>query len=149
MIESQKAKILVDTRDKVEREKLLGQDYPEGAVFGLTETLESKRADIVKVLAGFDRALEDFQTMSPENLAKVLSSEKVFATIPMGDLATYVKSATNYVGLNDGYVLEDSWKYTVSRYVTWGLPDLDPDSPTLSFDKRVDMSFLDEARSKN
>jgi NitT/TauT family transport system substrate-binding protein len=145
-IEAGEATVLVDTRDKAEREKILGPDFPEGAVFGLAPNLEKKRDAIVAVMKAYDDALEYMRGEDPAKIAETLRKSPDFQAIPPDKLAEFVDSAKSYIGLEDGAISPAVWQHALDQYALWGLGDFDPKNPLFSYDKRIDMSYLEAAR---
>jgi NitT/TauT family transport system substrate-binding protein len=146
LVDAGDATILVDTRDKAERQKIIGADYPEGAVFGLAGNLTAKREAIVGVLAAYGRALEYFRSQPPEEVAKTLRTQPGFKATPLAALTGYVTSAKSYVGVNDGYISPAAWKAGLAGYALWGLGDFSASNPLFAYDKRIDMTYLDAAK---
>jgi NitT/TauT family transport system substrate-binding protein len=145
LVDAGDAKILVDTREKAERQEIIGADYPEGAVFGLAENLADHRDAMVGVLTAFDRALTYFREQPAEKVAETLRTQPGFKATPVDQLTAYVESAKNYVGINDGFISKDAWNAGLAGYALWGLSGFDPDNPEFSYAERVDMSYLEAA----
>jgi NitT/TauT family transport system substrate-binding protein len=140
-----RAHILIDTRQSAGRHKVLGPDYPEGAVFGIASNLKSKSGAIVKVLTGFNQALRYIRKSTPQQIADTLHTQSGFQATPAAELTGDVKNSLGYIGIDDGAISAKTWSYALTQYAHWGLGNFDPKNPTFAYNARVNMTYLDKA----
>lgn|GEM_PF-3327848 len=149
LVAAGKGHVLVDVRDPQARHAALGEDYPEGSVFGLKSNLDKNRDAIVKVLEAYQMALNYIRTHSTEEIAAVLRKEPDWRQFTQQQLASSVATATNFVGINDGAIPKSIWGYSVKQYATyWKLGDFSATDPRYAYGSVVDMSFLDQANTR-
>jgi NitT/TauT family transport system substrate-binding protein len=146
LLASGKGHILVDVRNAQTRHTTLGQDYPEGSVFGLKSNLDKKHDAIVKVLEAYQMALNYIRTHSTQEIAATLRKESDWTQFTEAQLSSSVATASNFVGINDGSIPQSIWSYSVQQYATyWKLGDFSASDPKYAYDSLVNMTFLDEA----
>lgn len=144
LIDAGKAQVLVDTRIPRVRHKLLGPDYPEGSIFGLSDVIKQKRGAVISFLRGLDLALRYIRTHPADQVAAVLHGYPAFAPFTVDHLTESVKSQLTYLGLNDGLISKPTWQYALTQYKAWGV-GIDPADPAIQYDKEIDMSYAQAA----
>lgn len=139
------ATVLIDPADPAQKKKYVGADYPEGATFGITDNLQSKKSAVQKVLKCYVEAGQFVKDHSDQEVAAELRKSDVFKAIPEADLAKAVAIDRTFLAPNGGNISNSNWDYGLTQYGTWGIDGFDAKDPTYSYDKRVDMSYLDAA----
>jgi ABC-type nitrate/sulfonate/bicarbonate transport system substrate-binding protein len=147
LIDSKEVHIVVDTRDPAAREKYLGKDYPEAAIFGITSNLQTKRPAVIAFMKAVGAADKFLHTQSARAVAESLHKLSVFSTIPVEAIEMQVTDNKPYFSPNAGYISPAVWEFAITQYNTWGLA-VDPKDSTFAYDKRVDMSYYDAALGK-
>ena len=143
-IDSGALNVIVDTRDKATRQKLIGQDYPEAAIFGMTSKMQANHDGMVRFMKAIGRAQKFIESNQPAAIAASLHKLPVFENQDVKSITAQVEDTIPYYAPNGGFITPDTWNFALTQYKLWGL-DLDPQDPTFSYDKRVDMSYYKEA----
>jgi hypothetical protein len=122
----------------------VGPDFPEAAIFGLTDNLKNKRTAVTRFLAAVMLANNAFKSEAPSQIARQLHGLSEFKNTDPTALQAQVQDAIPYLAPNDGRISESTWAYAVSQYALWGI-GVDPSNPVFSYANRVDMSYYDAA----
>ncbi len=137
---------LIDSRDPEVRAEKIGPDFPEGALFGLTENVDEKRDAVERFLAATDAAYTYMTETDPGTLAQELRTLESFKTIPEDALTGVVKDSLPHMHLNGGVMDEATWDLCLKQFSDWGLSDYSADDPDFAYDEIVDPTFMDEAK---
>ncbi len=137
--------MLISVAEPADVKKYVGKLYSAGAIFGLTDTLKSKRADVVKMLKAILQARAYFEKTDDLEIAKRLRTFPAFQTVPEAQLAKLV--ATDRVALqtSEDPLTEADWKFALSNIGGWGLEGFDPKSSVFSYKNMIDTSYLEAA----
>jgi NMT1/THI5 like len=122
----------------------------EVGLFGLTSTLKSKRADIVKLLKAINNAYKALlATSTPAQLASLLRQHPDYAALSQDALTTQIAQADFAQYPAKGYLFQDTWKAEFGWLVN-GLPFTLPNlkDPIWSYKNRVDMTYYDTANGR-
>lgn len=138
-----KVTLIGDTRSPAERKQLLGKEFPEVVLFGLTDTLKQNRPAVAAFLKGIDQAYDFVQDNSVETVSSLLKQFGPFASLSDGARQSTVASTIPYLrlGSNRGFIEESRWAFALQRYSLWDLPGLNPSAPANTYDRRIDMSY--------
>jgi hypothetical protein len=96
----------------------------------------------------YNKATAWFKSHSDSEVAQQLLKSDAFKTFSLDQLTSYVAYDRPFVAPNNGLITPDMWKTGLQVYAKWGIDGFDPADPTYAFDKRVDMSFLEQATKK-
>jgi ABC-type nitrate/sulfonate/bicarbonate transport system substrate-binding protein len=142
-------------------------EFSSASFFGITGTLESKRAAVVKFLA----ALNDANKITvPKNLTLLtnyLRQSDTFKPTEFATLrtalqhtirfngqganlasATDVKARPNALVTNPQYISAEEWNIALRQFQGYGLANFDANDPVFAYKDRVDMSYLAQALGK-
>ena len=144
-----KGRLIVDTRDPAERQKYLGDDFVDNAIWGLKSNLDSKRDAVVKYMQALDDARKFINDATPEEVTTALrEASPNWRELTEEQSLENVKTGLAYLppGPPYGIIPEEKWdEWLHEKYRVLGLPNFEEIAPKLTYDKVVDMSFLNEA----
>jgi ABC-type nitrate/sulfonate/bicarbonate transport system substrate-binding protein len=125
-----------------------GNAAPDGSLFGLASTLQSHKQNIVAFLKAMNMGYQWIHSHSVAQIAAVLKTNPDFKSYSLSNLEanTTIWLKTLPTTSPIGYISADTWPHTLSYWANFGLPHIDPSSPDLTYDKRVDMSYLQAAQ---
>jgi ABC-type nitrate/sulfonate/bicarbonate transport system substrate-binding protein len=139
-------KLLVDNADPPpELEGLVSAETMEAGIFGLTENLTSRREAVTRFLKGIRRADAWLKQASSKEVAETLHSLPEFASQTPEALEATVDVERPYWSPTQGVISQELWERSLENYGAWGTPGVDVTDPINSYEKRVDMSYLDAA----
>ncbi len=145
LIKAGKANLLVDTRSATDRAKYLGPDFPDGAVFGLTSAIKSKRVAVVRFLAALDKANAYAKSHTDAEVAKELLTLKDWQVFTLAQLTQLESYARVYWSPAGGEITKSVYQTVLKRMDSFDIPNYTSSDPVLAYDKRVDMSMLADA----
>jgi ABC-type nitrate/sulfonate/bicarbonate transport system substrate-binding protein len=147
LVTQNQAKILIDTRNLVQRKKYTGPLFPEVVIWGLTSTLQSKRPAVVAYLKALAATDAYVQKASTADLVAVLKSYPEFNGLSDEVLGITASTIKAYLlqGGTQGFITPTQWKLGLTRYANWGVPGFDATSPSHVYGQRVDMSYYKAA----
>lgn len=150
------ASILIDPRTQADRDKYFTAETPTASVFGVTDTVRSKKAGVVGFIKAMNKACEYIDSHSDDEVvASLIKADQSFATTPTPTLvANFGSSQRPYMckglkgpimGDRVGYLSESAWKSALETYKVYGIQGFDPSASVNSYKERIDMSYYDEA----
>jgi ABC-type nitrate/sulfonate/bicarbonate transport system substrate-binding protein len=153
------ATVLIDPRAQADRDTYFSAETPTASVFGVTETVKSKRAGVVAFIRSMNQACEYIDGHSDDEVvASLIKADSSFATTPTPTLvANFGSSQRPYMckglagpimGDRVGFVSESAWKSALEDYKVYGISGFDPAAAVNSYKERIDMSYYDEATKK-
>jgi ABC-type nitrate/sulfonate/bicarbonate transport system substrate-binding protein len=145
LIKAGKANLLVDTRSAADRKKYLGPDFPDGAVFGMTSDIATKRVAIVRFLAALDKADAYAKSHTDAQLATKLLTLKDWQIFTQAQLTQLESYARVYWSPNGGEISKSVYKTVLDKMNSFDIPNYSSSLPVLAYSKRVDMSLLKDA----
>ena len=138
------AHILIDTRTQAERTKAGVPNYPEGAVFGLRDTIKEKQRPVVAYVWALNQALAWMRPRSDREVATELLKSEIFRTTfrTVETLTPLVNSLRGYVAPTAGRISAASWPAALNFYAKWGVPGFTASDPLFRYIERVNMGYL-------
>lgn len=138
--------------------------FSSSVYFGLTSTIQSKRAQIINFIKAIN---ETNALLVPKNLTRLTNLLKPFDSfkaVDTKDLRTSLQFIISYMGVganyaspqtirqfpkrlstNPGYLPQAVWNRSLEQYALWGIPGFDPNSTFSRYGARVNMSYLSQA----
>lgn len=147
LIANGQVNVLIDTRDPAVRKQYVGPDYPEAAIFGMTDNLNSKKQSMIRFLHAIGLADKFIDSHTPDQIAASLRKVAAFQTVTLSALTAQVVNSVPYYAPNHGYISASVWAFAMSQYKLWGL-QVDPSNSEYSYQRRVNMSFYDAGIGK-
>lgn len=141
-------RILVDTTKSSVRETFFGGYYAENSIFGLTDNLRAKREAVTRFLEGISRADAWVHHHTPEQIADTLASLPDFKAVPYSAGVASARYTYYFWTPYNGMITRYIWNRSLKQFALWGLPGIDVSSAEFSYDRRVDMSYLQEAEKR-
>lgn len=118
------------------------------SLWGMKDELQKKSAAVEKLMKALVKVQKYLETATPDEIAASLKKNSDFTAYEAAALATAVKGELPFLFPNDGRIDADQWPATLTYY-KYGNPAIDPTGDVWSFDKRVDMSYMDKATSSS
>lgn len=149
-VEDGSAQFLVDPRDPDGLpEGLADFDLVEAAAFGLADNLPGKQEAVERFIRALDRAAELMESASAEELASIIvegDRDATWAGHDEDSLTVGFEVAVFFTAPNGGYVPPEAWDTEqLEFFVSGGLPFIDPEDETWSYEQRVDMTYHEGA----
>jgi ABC-type nitrate/sulfonate/bicarbonate transport system substrate-binding protein len=116
-----------------------------GCIFGLTATLSNNRDAVTRFMAAYQEARAPLLNDPPsETAATLIAKIPGFSDRKQADLAANIQAdiQTGAYAPNGGVIDQAIWNTTLNYFHNGGFPDITTSNPIYSFDKRVDMSYL-------
>jgi ABC-type nitrate/sulfonate/bicarbonate transport system substrate-binding protein len=145
LIQAGKANLLVDTRSAKDRAKYLGPDFPDGAVFGLTDDIKTKRVAIVRFLAALNKSVAYVKSHTDAQVAAKLLTLKDWQIFKLDQLTELESYARTYWSPAGGMITKSTYQTVLTKMDSFAIPNYSSSLPVLTYSKRVDMSMLTEA----
>jgi len=120
--------------------------YPEGAMFGLTETVDEKHDDMVKVVAAIMRATEELKSQDPAEGAATLKQNDAFGSSTEDVLTTNLTNDLQFMMPSGGEITSDTWDYALEQYRDWEVIKGTDIPDGITYDKLIDMSVFADAK---
>jgi hypothetical protein len=141
--------VLVDTRTAQGRAAAGVKNFPEGAVFGLTDRVVPKRKQLVAFIWAFEQARQWLAKASDTQVASELFKSSIFQTWDRAALAAAVGEAKGYVAPSGGRIPATGWRDALAFYGEWGVPGFDTSDPEFRYNRRVNMGYLNYALKRD
>ncbi len=138
-------KLIVDPRNEASLPSSVPTDIIEGALWGMSDNLNSRSDVMVRFLRAYNKGLELINSSSETELAELMTQNSEWATFGGQKLAELIEFQKYAFAPNDGYISPDGWTANIEFFKNGGLEFIDPANPTWGYDERVDMSFYDQA----
>ena len=146
-----KVRMLVDTTDPAQRQELLGATYTsDTGMTGLKKNLQSKREAVTRFLQALVMANSYILSHPLSDVANVIAKDKLFNTLPEGQVLDHLTAQKPFLTPNRGYVSETLWNTTLNLFTRWQIPtigDVKNDSK-FSYSSVIDMSYLTAAMKR-
>jgi NitT/TauT family transport system substrate-binding protein len=120
--------------------------YPEGAMFGLTETVDEKHDDMVKVVGAIVRAADELKSQDPAEGAATLKKNDAFASSTEDVLTANLSNDLQFMVPSDGEITRDTWDYALKQYRDWDVIKSSDIPDGITYNKLIDMSALADAK---
>ncbi|MGY2876154.1 NitT/TauT family transport system substrate-binding protein [Marmoricola sp. URHA0025 HA25] len=146
VIASSDAHVILQAGDP-DMAKVLGSvKYPEGVLFGLSDKIDKKADDVVKVIAALERASADMKSQEPSVTAATISKTSVYHATPVDVLAKNLSYDVNFILPNDGNITEDDWKVALDQFKDGGVLKGSTIPDSISYANLIDMSYFEKAQ---
>jgi len=146
-IAERNAPVIINTLEEQDRQRYIGEPFLEVAYWGVSSNLEDKRESVVRYLRAIDRARQLLTSASVEELTPIVSQIEEFSQFPPDQLQAVIQSFKTYTPLagRNGFIDQPQWTFATERYTLFGIPGYDSESPEVSYEQRIDMSYFTEA----
>jgi ABC-type nitrate/sulfonate/bicarbonate transport system substrate-binding protein len=131
--------------------ELVPERFPSGSVFASGDAVDSKRESFVRFLAALEEAVGIITVSSPEELTDLtLTNAEAWGVVPPETITQsweLAKAGSLRLDNESREITEDQWVLALNEVSSWGLEQIDPNDPNLSYADRVDTSILQDATS--
>jgi NitT/TauT family transport system substrate-binding protein len=119
----------------------------DGAIFGLSSNLSSKRDAIVKFLEGVSEGTQYVDSHTPGEIAATMKKLDAFSTETLQEVTADVTDNQHFVGVDQGKINSSTWAEQLKIYALWGMKGVNVTESEFPYSQLVDMSYLNQALS--
>lgn len=149
-IDDGRLRVIFDPTDESTRPANWPELGIELVVAGLPATLEDRRDDVELFLKTYQEALGDYlETDSTEIAETLVAHDSAWSAV--GSIEVLAQGIEDYKAIlnpNDGVVSEETWTKTLAFFGDGGLDFLESDADRFTYEKSVDMSYLEAAQGE-
>ena len=146
VIASGDAHVILQAGDPEMADVLGTVKYPEGVLFGLSDEVDEKADDVVKVIAAIARASADMKSQDPSVTAATISKTSVYHATPVDVLTKNLTYDVNFILPNDGNITEGDWKVALDQFKDGGVLKGSTIPDSVSFANLIDMTYFEKAK---
>lgn len=146
VIASGDAHVILQAGDPEMADVLGAVKYPEGVLFGLSDKVDEKADEVVKVIAAIERASADMKSQDPSVTAATISKTSLYRATPVDVLAKNLTYDVNFILPNDGNITEDDWKVALDQFKDGGVLKGSTIPDSVNYANLIDMTYFEKAK---